>query len=76
MFTKNNPKEGFVNGTLGVVEAFDKIVVTQLLKLEVDGRSKLGRWIGQSMKTGKSKQVFLSYHFVWLRQSPSTKVRE
>jgi len=23
MFTKNNPKEGFVNGTLGVVEAFD-----------------------------------------------------
>ncbi len=24
MFTKNNPKEGFVNGTLGVVEAFDK----------------------------------------------------
>ena len=24
MFTKNNPKEGFVNGTLGTVEAFDK----------------------------------------------------
>jgi hypothetical protein len=24
MFTKNNPKEGFVNGTLGVVEAFDR----------------------------------------------------
>ena len=23
MFTKNNPKEGFVNGTLGTVEAFD-----------------------------------------------------
>jgi ATP-dependent exoDNAse (exonuclease V) alpha subunit len=23
MFTKNNPQEGFVNGTLGVVEAFD-----------------------------------------------------
>ncbi|TSC89211.1 MAG: ATPase AAA [Parcubacteria group bacterium Gr01-1014_3] len=23
MFTKNNPKEGFVNGTLGVVEKFD-----------------------------------------------------
>lgn len=23
MFTKNNPKEGFVNGTLGIVEAFD-----------------------------------------------------
>lgn len=24
MFTKNNPKEGFVNGTLGAVEGFDK----------------------------------------------------
>ncbi len=24
MFTKNNPKEGFANGTLGVVTAFDK----------------------------------------------------
>ncbi len=24
MFTKNNPKEGFVNGTLGKVEGFDK----------------------------------------------------
>ena len=24
MFTKNNPKEGFVNGTLGTVENFDK----------------------------------------------------
>lgn len=24
MFTKNNPKEGFVNGTLGTVEGFDK----------------------------------------------------
>src|SRR3990170_3141692 len=24
MFTKNNPKEGFVNGTLGAVEEFDK----------------------------------------------------
>lgn len=24
MFTKNNPKEGFVNGTLGVIEGFNK----------------------------------------------------
>lgn len=24
MFTKNNPKEGFVNGTLGTIEEFDK----------------------------------------------------
>jgi len=23
MFTKNNPKEGYVNGTLGVVQAFN-----------------------------------------------------
>ena len=25
MFTKNNPKEGFANGTLGTVEAFDEV---------------------------------------------------
>lgn len=25
MFTKNNPKEGFVNGTLGTVEGFEKL---------------------------------------------------
>ncbi|MCR4322565.1 MAG: PIF1 family DEAD/DEAH box helicase [Candidatus Azambacteria bacterium] len=25
MFTKNNPKEGFANGTLGVIEAFDEV---------------------------------------------------
>lgn len=25
MFTKNNPKEGFVNGTLGTVEGFDEL---------------------------------------------------
>lgn len=25
MFTKNNPKEGFANGTLGMVEAFDAV---------------------------------------------------
>ena len=32
MFTKNNPKEGFVNGTLGVVDEFDKISGNPIVK--------------------------------------------
>jgi len=33
MFTKNNPKEGFVNGTLGTVSGFDKTSDYPLIKL-------------------------------------------
>jgi hypothetical protein len=33
MFTKNNAKEGFVNGTLGVVEAFDKDTNYPMVKI-------------------------------------------
>ena len=37
MFTKNNPKEGFVNGTLGIVEYFDKTSGSPVVKAR-DGR--------------------------------------
>jgi ATP-dependent DNA helicase PIF1 len=37
MFTKNNPKEGYVNGTLGTVEAFDKFVGLPIIRTH-DGR--------------------------------------
>lgn len=37
MFTKNNPKEGFVNGTLGVVESFDSYVGFPIVRTN-DGR--------------------------------------
>ncbi|HSR88938.1 MAG TPA: PIF1 family DEAD/DEAH box helicase [Candidatus Udaeobacter sp.] len=37
MFTKNNPKEGFVNGTLGVVEGFDSFVGLPMIRT-YDGR--------------------------------------
>ncbi len=37
MFTKNNPKEGFVNGTLGTVEGFDKFVGLPMIRAN-DGR--------------------------------------
>ncbi|OGY12446.1 MAG: hypothetical protein A3A58_00055 [Candidatus Blackburnbacteria bacterium RIFCSPLOWO2_01_FULL_41_27] len=33
MFTKNNPKEGFVNGTLGVVEGFNKTNSYPIIKI-------------------------------------------
>jgi hypothetical protein len=39
MFTKNNPKEGFVNGTLGVIEEFDKHNGSPIVK------TREGRWI-------------------------------
>ncbi|MBX4201035.1 AAA family ATPase [Candidatus Parcubacteria bacterium] len=32
MFTKNNPKEGFVNGTLGTVEGFDRDTNSPIVK--------------------------------------------
>ncbi len=32
MFTKNNPKEGFVNGTLGVINGFDRITGWPIVK--------------------------------------------
>jgi len=32
MFTKNNPKEGFVNGTLGVVDGFDNLSGNPIVK--------------------------------------------
>ncbi len=37
MFTKNNPGAGFVNGTLGVVEEFDKLVSFPVIRTH-DGR--------------------------------------
>ncbi len=37
MFTKNNPKEGFVNGTLGTVEGFDSYVGLPIIRTN-DGR--------------------------------------
>ncbi|KKR79402.1 MAG: AAA ATPase [Candidatus Nomurabacteria bacterium GW2011_GWA2_40_9] len=37
MFTKNNPKGGFVNGTLGTVESFDKYIGMPIIKTN-DGR--------------------------------------
>ncbi len=32
MFTKNNPREGFVNGTLGIVEGFDDVTGMPVVK--------------------------------------------
>lgn len=38
MFTKNNPKEGFVNGTLGTIEGFDKTSGYPFVKTRDDQR--------------------------------------
>jgi len=40
MFTKNNPKEGFVNGTLGIVEGFDSETGLPIVKIR-NGRKIL-----------------------------------
>lgn len=41
MFTKNNPKEGFVNGTLGMVEGFDKHNGYPIVKMRSGRRIKV-----------------------------------
>lgn len=38
MFTKNNPKKGFVNGTLGTVEGFDKVSGYPIVKTRSGGQ--------------------------------------
>lgn len=38
MFTKNNPKMGFMNGTLGIVEEFDKSSGYPVVKIRSDQR--------------------------------------
>ncbi len=41
MFTKNNPKEGFVNGTLGVIEGFNKTGGAPVVKARNGRRIKV-----------------------------------
>ncbi|MBY0328676.1 AAA family ATPase, partial [Patescibacteria group bacterium] len=36
MFTKNNPREGFVNGTLGMVEGFDDVTGMPIVRTYTD----------------------------------------
>ncbi|MDP2933864.1 MAG: helix-turn-helix domain-containing protein, partial [bacterium] len=41
MFTKNNPKEGFVNGTLGIIEGFNKTSDYPFVKIRNGQRIKV-----------------------------------
>lgn len=51
MFTKNNPKEGFVNGTLGVVESFDNYVNLPVVRTS-DGRKIIAEPMEWSVEEG------------------------
>lgn len=67
MFTKNNMKEGFVNGTLGKVEKFDKysnrpIVKTKNGQLIVVG---LAEWALEENGKVKAKIVQLPLRLAW-----------
>jgi ATP-dependent exoDNAse (exonuclease V) alpha subunit len=42
MFTKNNPKEGFVNGTLGIVKGFDKTNGNPLIEVRNGRQIRVG----------------------------------
>ncbi len=51
MFTKNNPKEGFVNGTLGTVESFDNYIHLPIVRTH-DGRKILVEQMDWSVEEG------------------------
>ena len=42
IFTKNNPKEGFVNGTLGKVEGFDNYTNSPIVKIKNGRKIEVG----------------------------------
>ena len=55
MFTKNNPKEGFVNGTLGVVNGFDKISGNPIVKIRSGQKIEVGQMDWSIEENGKVK---------------------
>jgi len=55
MFTKNNPKEGFVNGTLGVVDGFDKISGNPIVKIRSGQKIEVGQMDWSIEENGKVK---------------------
>ncbi|MBI5599885.1 MAG: helix-turn-helix domain-containing protein [Deltaproteobacteria bacterium] len=54
MFTKNNPKEGFVNGTLGAVEEFDAHSGCPIVKIRSGRRIKVETMDWAVEETGKT----------------------
>jgi len=67
MFTKNNPKEGFVNGTLGVVEGFDEETELPIVKMR-NGRKivvSAAEWIVEEDGKIKGRLTQLPLRLAW-----------
>ena len=67
MFTKNNPKDGYVNGTLGTVEEFDNKTGFPVVKIR-DGRKikvPLAEWIVEENGEIKGRLCQLPLRLAW-----------
>jgi len=67
MFTKNNQKEGYVNGTLGLVEAFDELSELPIVKLR-NGRKVTvspAEWTVEEDGKVKGRLVQIPLRLAW-----------
>lgn len=67
MFTKNNPKEGYVNGTLGIVEAFDDKDDLPIIKTR-DGhaiKASYSEWVVEEEGKIKGRISQLPLRLAW-----------
>lgn len=55
MFTKNNPKDGFANGTLGIVEEFHKETGLPLVRMRNGRKVKVADSVWMVEEDGKAK---------------------
>ena len=55
MFTKNNPKEGFANGTLGIVEDFHKETGLPVVRMRNGRKVKVAESVWMVEEDGKAK---------------------
>ena len=67
MFTKNNPKEGFVNGTLGVVEAFDQHHTHPIVRTRSGRRIEVEPmdWVVEENGTIRARITQLPLRLAW-----------
>jgi len=67
MFTKNNPKEGFVNGTLGIVDGFDRHTGYPEVKIR-NGRSIVAEpmdWIMEEYGEVRARITQIPLRLAW-----------
>ena len=75
MFTKNNPQEGFVNGTLGTVEGFDKQDGNPIVKTRSGRKIAVEPMDWAMEENGATPRALPSCRFVLLGPSRCTRAK-